>query len=117
MAKRLTVSEQEFIKDRLSYWQGKLGQIKWDIRLRYEDVLEGSRAETECREKDSLAVITFSKQFDEEWDETALDKTCFHEVCEVKYWLLRTFLAEDIANTIIHEWIRTDENIIYPLLK
>lgn len=117
MAKRLSASEQDLIGTRIPYWQDKFGLHKWDIRLRYEDKLEGSRAETECREKDCIAVITFSKQFDDEWDDTDLDKTCFHEVEEIKYWLLRTFLAEDIANTIIHEWIRTDENTLYPLLK
>ena len=115
--KRLSESEMEYIRTRITYWQTKLGQLRWNIQLRFVPRIDTAKADCECRGQDGIADIRFSKQFDDEWDNTDLDKTAFHEVSEIKYWILREFLAPDIADRIVHEWIRTDENTVFEYMK
>lgn len=112
----LSVAEQAYIKDRIFYWRDRMEQSKWSIRVVFVTKLETARAECECCNKNGLAIITISKQFDEEWDNKELDETAFHEVCEIKYWSLRSFLADDLADQLIHEFIRQDENTFFKYL-
>ena len=108
--RNLSALEQTYIKERIFFWRDKMGQNKWSVRVRFVTKLDDSRAEVECCSRNGIAVVTVSKQFDDEWTETDLNETTFHEVCEIKYWALRSFLADDVADVLIHEWIRTDEN-------
>jgi hypothetical protein len=115
--KHLSLAEQAYFQKRVCYWQEKMGQSRWSIRVIFVSKLEGSRAEVECRNKDGIAVIEVSKQFDTDWDEYELDQTAFHEVDEIKYWVLRSFLSDEICDQLIHEWIRTDENTWFKTMR
>jgi hypothetical protein len=114
--KKLSPEEQDYCVERVRFWQKILGIFGWQIFIIFGKCDGNSRAEVEFNRPGKAATITFSREFDTSWDKSDLDKTAFHEVCEVKYEAFRNFLADDLCDSLIHDLIRLDENTLHRLL-
>jgi hypothetical protein len=114
--KRLSPDDRAYCTKRVSFWQKLLGITNWKVFTVFGECEGNSRAEVECNHQGRVATIVFDKNFDVSWDKTDLDETCFHEIEEIKYTPIRSFLADEISDQLIHEWIRQDENTIFRLL-
>ena len=114
--KKLSPEDKAYCEIRVSFWQKILGITNWKVFTVFGECEGNSRAEVECNHQGRVATIVFDKEFDVSWDKDDLDETAFHEIQEIKYTSLRSFLNDEISDQLIHEWIRQDENTIFRLL-
>ena len=115
--KKLSADEQAYCIKRVLFWQSLWGVAGWEIAVIFGKCEGNSRAETSFNFGGRIATVLFSLNFDTNWTQEELDKTALHEVLEVFFSTGRRIIADDLYDEIVHEWIRTIENEIYPLLK
>jgi hypothetical protein len=114
--KKLSAEERLYCTQRVYFWQKVWGVSDWELAVMFGETEGNSRAETMFNYSGRIATITFALHFDAFWTRENLDKTALHEVLEVFFGSARRFIAEDMFDEMVHEWIRTIENKVYPLL-
>lgn len=91
------------------------GLKSWDISFQYGNQDEGDQASVIFTLGNRVCTFGFSKTSSTKLSDTKISKLAFHEVCELFFADFRIHMnqSEQIVDQIIHEKIRTMENILY----
>lgn len=111
---KLTKKDYTWCYNKMRYWQDKLGMRNYDMILKFLE--PEARAEVFYNVQDKRAIIHLNETY--EWaNKKEIEKSIFHEVCEVLlcdvYEEAIGFLSEPIIATKNHEVIRRLENLMF----
>ena len=107
---KLSDKDKEYIIKQAKYWQQVIGIVGWKIFIRFGKTDNDSRANISFKSDNRIAVILFDEDFDDVWDKVELNQTVFHEISEIKYRDIAQIVSQNLADEIIHKYIRQDEN-------
>ncbi len=108
-----TIFQKEFL-----YWVHTFGLLGWEYFFNHGKTESEGRAEVDRNYSAKLVTVTL----DDDWNDMIVNdeiisKTAFHEAMEIKYAfiskMLEAFYNEDLAESMIHDLIRIDENVIF----
>lgn len=114
----LTDSDFELFKSHCESWLGFFGLFGWRVYYFFEEC-DGAYAEVRCDIIGRVASITLNKKVAKrDFDQHSLDRTAFHEVCEILFARVKSinnarYVADDEMEEEIHHLIRTLENVVY----
>lgn len=108
-------------KERVLFYQKELNLLNWEISV-FEQIKQGVRASCYWTIFSHQASICYSKDWirQEELDDQRIDRTTFHECCELLYCKiqdgLKDLFCDSYVDELIHSHIRLWESILYPIL-
>jgi hypothetical protein len=116
-----------FFKERVYFYQKELGLHSYWVDI-LPQMKEGTQAstydgDTDMQRSNRRVTIAYSLDFMHEKDTTLVevDKSAFHEVCEVMLLDLRRHAEKSCSEVIIdkevHKVIRTLENVLWEKLR
>jgi hypothetical protein len=116
-----------FFKERVYFYQKELGLLSYWVDI-LPQMKEGTQAstydgDTDMQRSNRRVTIAYSLDFMHAKDTTLVevDKSAFHEVCEVMMLDIRRYAEKSCSEVIIdkeiHKVIRTLENVLWEKLR
>jgi len=100
------------------YWQEKINLMDWRIDIYLRDLEKDTAAEVQMDFSSKVASITLSDTHPFPWHKKVLDRTAFHEVCEILLselgYMATLYVKGSEVEEAVHKVIRTLENCVIP---
>ena len=122
--KKTTDKESDYFVKRVHFWQEKLNLMNWRIDVYTKDLNKKDRsAEVNIDFTARYAVIFLAEKLPDTfvWNNKKLDRSAFHECCEILLSQLGVMAEQRYAKALVdeetHAIIRTLENAIVPKIR